>query len=185
MHTIKVMFFSLGLMLAPIFAFDSIANQSINDTIYEPEINIADHSFISYELGSNNGSIIVDGRITYDDGLGLPFSREILNGSRIPLTGWVKDDGSHLYVSLDLSLSGIKSLNSDEATVLIKQPEGVKKYRLNVSNMDFGTRGKFEITQGKRSYEHRVFEFKIPLDGLSLKSGKIELAFTALQNSNG
>ncbi len=140
--------------------------------------------FLSYMLGSNEGTLVVDGRITYDDGLGLPFSRELLpaldGGKGTPLTGWVQDDGKHLYVTLDVSMA-TKQPSLGTATVTIKQPNGLREYRLHDESTDFGTSGFFETNDGKRL--HRVFEFKIPLAGLETAKGTLELAFHAKATS--
>jgi len=141
--------------------------------------------FLSYMLGSNEGALIMDGRITYDDGLGLPFSRELLpsldGGKGTPLTGWVQDDGMHLYVTLDISMATAQ-LSLGTAAVIIKQQNGVREYRLHDESTDFGNSGIFETNDGKR--HHRVFEFKIPLADLETGKGTLELAFDANSSSS-
>lgn len=145
--------------------------------------------FTPYQLGSNEGSIVIDGKITHDDGLGLPFSRQLVNqigGNReVPLTGWVKDDGAHLYVSLDLSLGRVKQLALRDASVFIKQPNGVREYRFRDAAPGFGKKGRFNIELGKFHRHHQVYEFKIPLGDLHIKQGTVELAFSTVGNPKG
>lgn len=127
-------------------------------------------SFVPYEIGSNEGEIVLDGRITNDDKLGLPFSRQQRGGKRgAPMMGWVKDDGDHLYISLHVSASSRSQATNGGAKVFIRQPGGLLEF-------DGGTSGRFEAFEGRR--KHRVFEFKIPLDDIKVREGAIELAFT-------
>jgi hypothetical protein len=137
--------------------------------IWHEEGHGTDLSFASYTLGSNEGAIVLDGRITNDDKLGLPFSRQQRGGKRgAPMMGWVKDDGDNLYISLHISASSRSRATSGGAKVFIKQPGGMLEFNVGMS-------GRFDAFEGKR--KHRVFEFKIPLVDIKVSEGAVELAF--------
>jgi hypothetical protein len=144
-------------------------------------------SFLPYEVGSNAGATVVDGKLTNDDALGLPFSRDIVEDvfakQQTPVMSWVKDDGQHLYITLDINSGTAHDLTKRFASVYIKQPDGVREYRLHPKTPTLGVCGEFETPKGKRT--HLVFEFKIPLIDLRIsKDGSLELAFTTASNAS-
>ncbi len=143
--------------------------------------------FAPYALGSNAGAIIIDGKLTYHDALGFPFSRVLLPEGRhqrpLPLTGWVKDDGDHLYIALDVSVGRTTRIPAGDASVLIKQPDGILEYRLQKAVPPYGMHGSFKTP--KANQLHHVFEFKIPLKNLTSTSGSLELAFVASNRDQG
>lgn len=144
-------------------------------------------SFLPYEVGSNAGTTIVDGKLTHDDALGLPFSRDIVEDlfakQPTPVLSWVKDDGQHLYITLDIDGGKVCKLSQRIASVFIKQPDGVREYRLHPTTPSLGVCGEFKTPKGKRT--HFVFEFKIPLSDLrTSKEGSLELAFTTGSNAS-
>lgn len=151
-----------------------------------PASAVAD--FASYELGSRAGTIVIDGKLTNDDVLGLPFSRNIISSggpssTETPLTGWVKDDGTNLYVAMDLSVGTKASMSHGDASVYIKQPGGIVEFKLSEAMPIFAMRGGFETPSMKR--RHCVFEFKIPLDQLRIQRGNLEIAFAARNDERG
>lgn len=143
-------------------------------------------SFLPYEVGSNAGATKVDGKLTYDDALGLPFSRDIVEDTfakqPTPLMSWVKDDGQHLYITLDINGGRARDLTKHIASVFIKQPDGVREYRLHPKTPSLGVCGEFKTPKGKRT--HFVFEFKIPLRDLRTDKGSLELAFTTASDAS-
>lgn len=144
-------------------------------------------SFLPYEVGSNSGATVVDGKLTHDDALGLPFSRDIVEDAfakqPTPVMSWVKDDGQHLYITLDINGGRVRDLSKRIASVFIKQPDGVREYRLQTKMPSLGVCGEFKTPKGKRT--HFVFEFKIPLGDLrTSKGGSLELAFTTASDAS-
>ena len=144
-------------------------------------------SFLPYAVGSNEGATVVDGKLTNDDALGLPFSRDIVEDvfakQQTPVMSWVKDDGQHLYITLDINGGRVRELTKRNASVFIKQPDGVREYRLYPKTPTLGVCGEFKTPKGKRT--HFVFEFKIPLRDLrTCKDGRLELAFTTASNAS-
>lgn len=144
-------------------------------------------SFLPYEVGSNAGATVVDGKLTNDDALGLPFSRDIVEDvfakQQTPVMSWVKDDGQHLYITLDINSGTARDLTKRIASVYIKQPDGVREYRLHPKTPTLGVCGEFKTPKGKHT--HFVFEFKIPLIDLrTSKNGSLELAFTTSSNAS-
>jgi hypothetical protein len=144
-------------------------------------------SFLPYEVGSNEGATVVDGKLTNDDALGLPFSRDIVEDTfakqQTPVMSWVKDDGQHLYITLDINGGKVSELAQRIASVYIKQPDGIREYTLHPKTPSLGVCGEFKTPKGKRT--HFVFEFKIPLRDLrTSKDGSLELAFTTASNAS-
>lgn len=144
-------------------------------------------SFLPYAVGSNAGATVVDGKLTNDDALGLPFSRDIVEDvfakQQTPVMSWVKDDGQHLYITLDIKGGRARDLKKRNASVYIKQPDGVREYRLHPRTPSLGVCGEFKTPKGKRT--HFVFEFKIPLGDLRTSdAGHLELAFTTASNAS-
>lgn len=143
-------------------------------------------SFLPYEVGSNAGATKIDGKLTQDDALGLPFSRDIVEDvfakEQTPVMSWVKDDGQHLYITLDINGGRVRDLSKRIASVYIKQPDGIREYRLQPKMPSLGVCGEFETPKGKRT--HFVFEFKIPLGDLRTEKGSLELAFTTASNAS-
>jgi len=144
-------------------------------------------SFQPYAVGSNAGATVVDGKLTNDDALGLPFSRDIVEDvfakKQTPVMSWVKDDGQHLYITLDINHGRVRALNKKIASVFIKQPDGVREYTLHPKTPSLGVCGEFKTPKGKRT--HFVFEFKIPLGDLhTSEEGHLELAFTTASNAS-
>lgn len=144
-------------------------------------------SFLPYAVGSNEGRTVLDGKLTNDDALGLPFSRDIVEDvfakQQTPVMSWVKDDGQHLYITLDIKGGRARELTQRNASVYIKQPDGVREYRLHPKTPILGVCGEFKTPKGKLT--HFVFEFKIPLIDLRTnKDGNLELAFTTTSNAS-
>ena len=120
--------------------------------------------YATYEMGTNTGSINVDGFITETDGkapLYSPFWR--------PTTGhpdgytyiYVCDDGQNVYFSLDVTGDNTNEFGEDWAEIRILQPDGTEQaFRIDDFNTNWGEAG-FGLT-GKVSYKHQTYEFAIP-----------------------
>jgi hypothetical protein len=161
-------------------------NRDVASLWQDGEASATSLSFLPYEVGSNTGATKIDGKLTQDDALGLPFSRDMVEDTfakeQTPVMSWVKDDGQHLYITLDINGGRVRDLNKRIASVFIKQPDGIREYRLQPKMPSLGVCGEFETPKGKRT--HFVFEFKIPLGDLRTEKGSLELAFTTASNAS-
>lgn len=144
-----------------------------------------DSLFYSYALGSQSGSLNLDGDITGED-LETPFFAEYYPvGSGHPqgvTYGWIRDDGKNLYVAIDFTPDNTLDGEKDYAKVFVKTETGVKSFKLSVPEQRWG-RVAFSYTD-KVVYQHKTYEFQIPLAELGIDSKsplqkELQLAFAA------
>jgi len=131
--------------------------------LYQP-MNEASQ-FYSYRLGSDQGSLRVDGDLSTES-LGSPFFRErSLPGTGHPsgdTFGWVSDDGKNLYVAIDFTADNTMDGDKDFAAVYAKTAHGLKEFKVSVPDQAYGRPG-FTYTK-KVAYQHKTYEFSIPLN---------------------
>ena len=144
---------------------------------YKPKNSIQD--FYTYTLDSNIGTIKVDGKL-YEIGNEEPFVKEY----RIPGSGhpagdtyfWVMNDDENLYVTIDVTPDNTFDGDKDYAKVYVYTDEGVKEFKISVLETKWGNTG-FTYTD-KVAYEHKVYEFSIPLVEINTEDGDdVKLAF--------
>lgn len=141
-------------------------------------------AFYEYELGSRPGSLATDGELA-GEALGDPFFVEFCKaGSGHPSTyayGWVKDDGAALYVAIDLAGDNTMDGDEDYAAVYAVTPSGLRRFEQSVPRQEWGKPG-FSYTDAV-AYQHKVYEFRIPLAELGLDGNggerTVQLAFEA------
>ena len=145
--------------------------------------------FYSYRLGSNPGRFALDGELR-EEGLGRPFFsgyQPVGSGHpQAPTHGWVRDDGKTLYVAIDFTSDNTLDGGKDYAKVYVNTPAGLKAFKASVPEQRWGRPG-FTYTE-RAAYQHKVYEFAIPLRELGLDvasaSGKsLQLAFAAYGTS--
>jgi uncharacterized delta-60 repeat protein len=155
----------------------------------------ADSAFYTYAWDSAPGSLSVDGDLA-GEGLGRPFFVEFSEtGSGHPsgyTFGWVRNDDDTLYVALDFVPDNTMDGEKDYATVYVRSPQTLKvlkTFRVSMPEQSWGRPG-FVYTP-RAVYQHKVYEFAIPLHELDLDDispgtpfdqahGKaLELAFAA------
>lgn len=133
--------------------------------------------FYTYTLGSNYGTIATDGIL---DEVNLePFVQEY----RIPGSGhpagntyfWVMNDDENLYVTMDVTPDNTFDGDKDYAKVYINADDGVKEFKISIPETKWGKTG-FTYTD-KVAYEHKVYEFTIPLSEISNSKKDISIAF--------
>ncbi len=148
--------------------------------------------FYTYRLGSAKGKFTINGELD-DEKLGKPFFNEYyIVGSGHPqgqTFGWVRDDGKYLYVAIDFTSDNTLDGDVDYTKVITKVNNTVKEFKLTVPDQRWGKAG-FTYTD-KVVYQHKVYEFAIPLDEFAIPldefgvipghnlNRSIELAFTA------
>jgi hypothetical protein len=114
-----------------------------------------------------------------------PFFKEYsVTGSGHPsgyTYGWVWNDDQNLYVRIDFTPDDTMDGDKDYAKVYVKTEGGVKEFKLSESETTWG-RPDFRYTD-KVVYEHKVYDFKIPLKEIGLmrteEEKKLLLAFAA------
>lgn len=103
--------------------------------------------------------------------------------------GWVSNDGKNLYVTLDFTLDNTYDGDKDYAKVYVRAGKDVKEFKVSVPETKWGT-PHFTYTD-KVAYEHKVYDFVIPLAelGLAPGAGEVGLAFalygTAVASGGG
>ena len=120
-----------------------------------------------------------------EEDLGRPFFREYCKtGSGHPSAftyGWVDHDDRNLYVRIDFTPDNTFDGNKDYAAVHVKTAKGLKSYKVSETENTWGS-PKFSYTS-KAKYQHKIYEFKIPLSDLGLSRSDepepIGLAFSA------
>ncbi len=138
-------------------------------------------SFYSYRMDSHPGSLNMNGRLD-EIGDQAPFFREYCpSGSGHPSTfayGWVRNDDRNLYVAIDFTGDNTLDGDKDYTKVFVWTGKGVKEYKVSVPETRWGGPG-FTYTD-KVDYQHKTYEFKIPLKELKTDKGdEIFLAFSA------
>lgn len=142
----------------------------------------ANSSFYTYRIDSVKGSLQVDGSID-EVNQKEPFMKEhVVPGSGHPpgyTYAWVMNDQENLYITLDFTPDNTMDGDKDYAKVYINTNNGVKEYKVSVPETTWGRPG-FVYTD-KVGYQHKVYEFAIPLSEISLDEGQdsIQLAFAA------
>jgi PKD repeat protein len=139
-----------------------------------PEVGYA-----TYEMGSNTGSITVDGLITETDGtvaLYSPFWS--------PATGhpdgytyiYACDDDQYVYFSLDITMDNTNEYGDDWAELTILKSDGSgQAFRITDFDTTWGRSG-FGLTS-KVSYKHETCEFAIPKSIVGDEDIKFGLAY--------
>jgi PKD repeat protein len=124
-----------------------------------PEVGYA-----TYEMGSNTGSITVDGLITETDGT-VPLYSPFWS----PATGhpdgytyiYACDDDQYVYFSLDITMDNTNEYGDDWAELRILKSDGSEQaFRITDFDTTWGKTG-FGLTS-KVSYKHETCEFAIP-----------------------
>jgi len=127
--------------------------------------------FYTYVWDSQPGALVLDGELA-SEGLGEPFFEERTEpGTGHPdgmAYGWVRNDEGHLYVALDFTSDNTMDGDKDYATVYVSTPAGLRDFRVSEAGRKWGGPG-FTYTN-RVGYQHKVYEFAIPLAELGLGS---------------
>jgi hypothetical protein len=141
-----------------------------------------DSSFYSYKLSSSNETPKLN-EIFNTLSAEEPFFKEVcLPGSGHPpgnMYGWVKNDSENLYIAIDATSDNTMDADKDYVKVYAKTADGIKMFKLSVPETKWG-KASFIYTD-KVAYQHKVYEFTIPLSELSIsdigKAQDLPLAF--------
>jgi hypothetical protein len=154
-----------------------VENKVISKTPFQfPTANLykkmdANSAFYKYQMNAENTL--------------SPFFKEYsLTGSGHPsgyTYGWVRNDDKNLYVKIDFTPDNTMDGDKDYAKVYVKTKEGLKEFKVSVPETKWGTPN-FTYTD-KVSYQHKVYDFTIPIKDLNINDVKEEkelfLAFAA------
>jgi uncharacterized delta-60 repeat protein len=140
--------------------------------------------FYTYHWDDHPGSLTIDGNLN-DEGLGTPFFKEFnKTGSGHPdgyTYGWIFNDNQNLYVAIDFTSDNTIDGNKDYAKVFVNISSGLKEFKVSVPDYEWGKPG-FIYTPWV-TYQHKVYEFIIPLKELGIteivKGEPLSLAFAA------
>ncbi len=135
--------------------------------------------FYDYKLGSRKGTLLLDGQITPEEQLGKPsLKTEIktaISKKPLPILAWVMDDGQYLSVAIDVAADNTVSDADDETILYVRGEGGLASFRAGDAPDEYGRRG--ATYTGAANFEHRVYEFRIPMDKLPTPvKGKLGLS---------
>ncbi|HHV71592.1 MAG TPA: hypothetical protein GXX38_03135 [Clostridia bacterium] len=139
-----------------------------------------DSAFYTYQLNSQPGKINVDGKIDEVKEITPFFAEYVYPGSGHPegyIYNWVMNDEENLYVVFDVTPDNTMDGDKDYAKVYVKTAAGVKEFKVSVPETKWG-QAAFIYTD-KVGYQHKVYEFAIPLTEIGANQGEIDLAFAA------
>src|SRR4030042_2446863 len=128
--------------------------------------------FYTYTIGSKNES-------------SKPFFKEYSQTGSGPPSGftygWVSNDDKNIYVRIDFTPDNTMDGDKDYAKVYVKTEGGLKEFKVSVPEKKWG-HPDFIYTD-KVGYQHKVYDFRIPLTELGIKKIKdmknLQLAFAA------
>jgi uncharacterized delta-60 repeat protein len=148
------------------------------------QVMTPDSAFYSYSWDSQPGSLTLDGDLE-GESLGKPFVSEFVTpGSGHPegnVYWWVFNDAQNLYAVLDFVPDNTMDGDKDYAKVYLNTPSGLRSFKVSVPEQTWGKPG-FVYTP-RAVYQHKVYEFAIPLSELGLFSldygTPLSLAFAA------
>ncbi|MDO8915760.1 MAG: lamin tail domain-containing protein, partial [Coriobacteriia bacterium] len=90
---------------------------------------------------------------------------------------WTASDGTSLQVTMDFTSDNTMDGDEDFAAVHVKTDQGLKTFRISEVDRTWGDVA-FTYTDKVR-YQHKVYEFRIPLAELGSTPGAVGVAFTA------
>jgi hypothetical protein len=142
----------------------AILSLTANEYDHGLPFRFPDKENAAYEMGSNPGSITVDGLISETDGT-TPLYSPYWNPSSGHPDGYtyiyVNDDAENVYFSLDVTADNTNEFGEDWAELRILSIDGTEqKFRIDDTNTEWGKFG-FGLTS-KVSYKHKTCEFAIP-----------------------
>jgi methionine-rich copper-binding protein CopC len=140
-------------------------------------------SFYHYQMNDIVRAPGPDGMADLITGLELLFQEFIVPGSGHPagyVYGWVYNDNQNLYAALDFTCDNTVDGEKDYAKLYVQTPQGIKEFKVTAATEEWG-KARFIYTE-KAEYQHKFYEFSIPLAELGVVSGSrqiIPVAFAA------
>ncbi len=101
-------------------------------------------------------------------------------------TGWVRNDEKFLYATVDFAADNTFDGNKDYAKLYANIKGNIKEFKLSVPDQKWG-KPLFDYTEDL-PYQHKIYEFRIPLSEIGIKSvkdnKKLLLAFSTYGTSD-
>ncbi len=138
-------------------------------------------NFYTYTWNDNCNVGTMDGTLDETVGIEPLFEDYTIPGSGHPAGftyGWVMNDEDYLYATVDFTPDNTVDGDKDYTAMHIRTENGIKVFKVSEENTEWGQ--PFFTYTDNVSYEHKVYEFKIPKTELDLyENGALNLAFTA------
>lgn len=141
-------------------------------------------AFYSYRLNSSQGTLKIGSMQKAFSAEKPLFKEYVTPGSGHPAGftyGWVRNDAQNLYVGMDFTPDNTMDGAKDYAKVYVKTDKGLRMFKVSVPETKWG-KASFVYTD-KVAYQHKFYEFVIPLKELDIKPGSeakdLEMAFAA------
>ncbi len=97
--------------------------------------------------------------------------------------GWVTHDKDNMYVGIDFTGDNTMDGEADYTKVFVKTEDGVKEFKVTAVDNKWGEA--FFAYTDKVPYQHKVYQFAIPMKEIAQKDTKtFELAFAAYGTDN-
>lgn len=129
-------------------------------------------SFYTYQLNSAKGTLKL-GSMQKSTSARKPFYQEFVTpeSGHPPgfIYGWVMNDDKNLYVVQEFTPDNTMDGDKDYAKVYVKTGQGLREFKVSVPETKWG-KSSFIYTN-KVAYQHKFYEFVIPLKELGLKPG--------------
>jgi len=188
-RTIELTFTPIGETSATLTVIGRIAGKAPPTTPYQFPLRnqgqAASDAWASYayRLGDRPGLLTVNGELD-EEHLGVPlFAERVTPGPGHPegfAYGWVRNDSRFLYVAIDFTADNTYDADQDQARTFVRVNNVWREFKVDVSDRAWGRSG-YTYTD-RAPYEHKVYEFAIPLTELSLagapKGTPVHLAFS-------
>jgi hypothetical protein len=132
--------------------------------------------YYSYEIDSSRGSLVMDGQLNEISSRAPLFQQYTVTGTGHPegvTYGWVWNDDENLYVVIDFTSDNTFDGDADYTKVYVKTSSGVKEFKVSVPETTWGQ--PFFTYTDKVSYQHKVYEYQIPLTNLEITAHQTEL----------
>lgn len=135
-----------------------------------------DSEYYTYPIHSSRGSLVMDGQLDEVSSRAPLFVQYTRPDSGHPdgnTYGWAWNDDENLYVAIDFTPDNTFDGDADYTKVYVKTSSGVKEFKASVSETAWGQ--PFFTYTDKVSYEHKVYEYQIPLTNLDIAANQTEL----------
>ena len=114
-------------------------------------------------------------QINAENTLSPIFKEYSLTGSGHPsghTYGWVRNDDKNLYIKIDFTPDNTMDGDKDYAKVYVKTADGLREFKVSEAEKKWG-KPDFAYTD-KVPYQHKTYDFIIPLEELGIKDTKKE-----------
>ncbi|WP_147433484.1 hypothetical protein [Paenibacillus ginsengarvi] len=132
--------------------------------------------YYTYSINSSRGKLVMDGQLDEISKQAPFFQQYTVPDSGHPdgmTYGWVWNDDENLYVAIDFTPDNTFDGDADYTKVYAKTNSGVKEFKVSVPETTWGQ--PFFTYTDKVVYQHKVYEYQIPLTNLEIAADQTEL----------